>query len=297
MSARAPRRFSFSRKKPAATPSLVVLPERPSAVPPEPEAVTQPKSPPLPPEIWTDIVHFIPFEQLWLVRGTARLWNWVALIRAWHLIVNSEIGVYTFFDSEYAPLSYLTPSPELLRPSIPAPIQSNIIPAIEDANIPTLNTVVWRVAEPKGTSCEGLRFSYYPVKLEICFNGDIGGKFDVRDSSLTKGPHKDLARMETWTGQKKPAIKKLTKKIFTLKRDSASRTTRKFIEGGGRPDWVFKYYAQYNIGLNDDMQPAMQLKTLTMLEVSLPLSQVVRVWIDGLELKRTALLIETIEEG
>ena len=294
MSARAPRlSFSFSRKKPAATAPPAVLPEPPSAVRPEPQAVTQPNFPTLPPEIWTHIIYFIPFEHLWLMRGTSRLWSWVALIRAWHLIAHSEVGVHTFFDSEYAPLSYLTPSPELLRPSIPPSIQSKLIPSIDDANIPMLNTVVWRVAEPKETSCEGLRFSYYPYKMEICFAGDIGGKYDVRDTELTKGLHKDFARMETWTGLKKPITKKLTKKLFALNRDSTSRTTRKFLEGGGRPDWVLKYYAQYNIGLNDDMQPTMQLKALTMVEVSLPLSQVARVWIKGLEAKRTGLLTET----
>src|SRR5438045_9474238 len=70
-----------------------------------------PNLPIIPPELWLQIINFIPLENLWFIRGTCRLFNILALVRVWEIIRDSEVGVRTFFDSAHEPLSY-TSTPE-----------------------------------------------------------------------------------------------------------------------------------------------------------------------------------------
>src|SRR5208282_1498092 len=80
----------------------------------------------IPPELWLQIIDFLPLETLWFIRRTCQLFNLLALVRAWELIGETEIGVRTFFDSEHEPLSYISLTPELLSPSIPKSLSLNI---------------------------------------------------------------------------------------------------------------------------------------------------------------------------
>jgi hypothetical protein len=282
MSARVRKFFAFSsRKKSNAKEPPPALLQRPDP----PEAISA-NLPVLPPELWIQIAKAVPFENLWLLRSISRLWNWVALIRAWQLIGNSEIALYTFFASEHTPLSYLSPIPEVLRPSIPASLQFNQEPSIDDPAIPLLKTVTWQITEEKVTPCGGLRFSYFPHTLQIRFADDIHVNYNVEDIDCIKGSYTQLSRTEVWSGRNSLSTKKLAKKLFGRSRNIDERSTRNFLEGGAHPDWIVKYHAQYIIGLNDENDLAIQLDTVTLREVLLPLSQLARVWIDGLEMKR-----------
>src|SRR5579871_3788393 len=101
MSARSHKLFLFSHRK-KTNPK-----ERPPPDPEPQEAIPHYDLPILPLELWIQIVNFVPLERLWLVRGTARLWNWIALVRAWHVAILTNISVSTYLKSEHTPLSYL----------------------------------------------------------------------------------------------------------------------------------------------------------------------------------------------
>jgi F-box domain len=246
------------------------------------------RPPPLPPEVWIHIIDFLPFEILWALRRTSKLWNSLALVRVWHLVRDSEVAIWTYFDSEHKPLSYLTPIPQLLRPLIPEELQSNhalrIAPGL---SLP--DRVTWRVCEDLTTDCDsGLRFSYHPRNLEICFPDAVSAAYNIQTATRTNGRYSNLARTEQWEGTKFPKTSKFSK-FFWRKRSESSASIRK----GPQPEWVVQYRAQYTIDADDEGKLAVQLCELTLQEVSLPVLQIVRVWTDGLWLRLKGLSVDS----
>lgn len=146
--------------------------------------------------------------------------------------------------------------------------------------------VTWRVKEPKTARCGGLRFSYFPYEVQIHFDEDLYAEYNMQAANCVKGTYTQFARTEAWSGHKRLTARKLTKNLLRLGRNADARSQRTFLEGGSDPGWIVKYQAQYNIGVDDDINPAVQLYELTLHEVSLPISHLIRIWINCLEMPR-----------
>jgi len=241
----------------------------------------------IPPEIWLQILDFVPLEILWFLRPTCQLFNKLAIVRAWQTIRGTEVGVRTFFDSEHEPLSYLSAASELLYPALPESISLDIKGTIIDDPVFINTTVVtWRVSTEQPSDCAELRMSYRPSIVEIRF-GSYAAGYPIERSQPMHGPYKDFSRKETWVAisNAKSNIKsRSTKfgKIFSLK--SRNRKDPHWpIYKGPTPQWTVKYTAKYGYGRDDNGQIVSQLVALTLLEVSIPVTQVVCTLIDALK--------------
>ena len=237
----------------------------------------------IPPEIWLQILDFVPLEILWFLRPTCRLFNKLAIARAWQTIRGTEVGVRTFFDSEHEPLSYLSSTAELLHPSLPQSISLDIRGKIFDDPV-FINTTVatWRVSTEHPSDCEELRMSYRPLIVEIHFGAYTAG-YSIDRPQPTYGRLEDFTRKEIWaSGLSTKSRSTKFAKLFSSK--SSRRTQFPWpIYKGLTPRWSIKYMAKYGYGRNDDGQVVSQLVNLTLLEVSLPVVQVVCTLIDALK--------------
>jgi hypothetical protein len=247
--------------------------------------------PVIPPELWLQIVNFIPLEDLWFIRGTCRLFNTLALVRVWEMIRDSEVGVQTFFDSEHEPLSY-TGIPEIYSPVVPKSLM--IDPrlrrtAIDDPAITAVKKATWRVTEEQGRDCEDLRFSYRPVSLEIRFASSIKAGYKLEQPIRKCGLFNELIRVETWSNLNNSIVK--PGKFMKRFSKRADRTQSPWpVYKGPQPEWNVIYMAEYELGRNDEGMWQHQLKELTHREVSLPIPQIVGAFIDAL--KYNHLIVE-----
>src|SRR5271170_1003302 len=170
-----PWSFLMSRRRNA-------VPARKASYNPNPSAefLHSPSQPPqlpqlsnlgvIPPEIWLQILDFVPLETLWFLRLTCQLFNKLAIVRAWQVIRDTKVGVRTFFDSEHDPLSYVSATFELLYPLLPQSISSDLKGTIIDDPVFVNTTVVtWRVSTEQPADCEEMRMSYRPLIVEIRF--------------------------------------------------------------------------------------------------------------------------------
>jgi len=259
------------------------LPGNPSEVSQQSDRPGPSDLPVIPPEIWLQILNFVPLEILWFIRPTCRLFNKLAIVRAWQTIRSTEVGVRTFFDSEHEPLSYVSPTSEILYPSLPQRISLDIRgTVIDDPGFINTTVATWHVSTELASHCEELRMSYRPLIVEIHF-GSYGAGYQIERPQAMHGPLKDFARQENWTtaSNTKSRSPKFAK-LFSFK--SSSRTQVRWpIYKGSTPRWNIKYKAKYGYGRNDDGRVVSQLVNLTLLEVSLPVTQVVCTLIDALK--------------
>lgn len=241
----------------------------------------------IPPEIWLQILDFVPFETLWFLRLTCQLFNKLAIVRAWQVIRDTKVGVRTFFDSEHDPLSYVSATSELLYPVLPQNISSDIKGTIIDDPVFVNTTMVtWRVSTEQPTDCEDMRMSYRPLIVEIRFGTSTAG-YRIERPQPMHGPFKDLSRKENWTAvsdrKSDPKFRSAKLgKIFSSKSRSRSHLHWPIYKGLP-PRWIVQYLAKYGHGRNDNGQLVSQLVALTLIEVSLPVTQVVCTLIDALK--------------
>src|SRR5277367_51721 len=224
----------------------------------------------IPPEIWLQILDFVPLEVLWFLRPTCHLFNKLAIVRAWHTVRSTEVGVQTFFDSEHEPLSYLSSTSELLYPALPQNISLDIGgTVIDDPVFMNTTLVTWRVSTEKPSFCEDLRMSYRPLIVEIGFGAHRTG-YQIEHPRPTHGLLKDFARKESWAIVSNA---KLWSTKFAKLFSSKNRNRTQFrwpVYKGPTQRWTIKYIARHGYGRNDNGQAVSQLVNLTLLEVSLP---------------------------
>lgn len=239
--------------------------------------------PVIPPELWLQIIDFLPFESLWLVRRTCRLFQFLALVRAWELIRDTEVGVRTYFDSQHDPLSYISAAPQLLSPSIPKSLSMDLHrTAIDDPVIRDSRKATWRVVEERQCDCQGLRFSYRPYTVEILFPSNIRAGYNVERPKQVCGPMKDLIRIESWSIGSNPTSNSSKFAKFFSKSDRYGSSPWPRYKGP-TPEWNMDYVAEYGLGRNDDGELVHQLEQLMLREVTLPVTQVVCTFIDALK--------------
>ena len=273
------RRNTVPFRKESIPSPVLEPPDRPTQAP-QPPDVPPSNLQVLPPEIWLQILEFVPFERLWFLRGTCWLFNKLALVRAWQTIRDSEIGVKTSYNSEHEPLSYVSESSELLSPALPQSILSDLRGTVIDDPVFTNTTMArWHVKAEHPADCEQLRMSYNPFMVEIRF-GSFEARYYIYRPRPTYGRLQDFARMETWStvSNTKPRSGKVTK-LFSSKSGTKDRNP---IYKGLTPLWGVQYMAKYGHGRNDEGRVVSQLVKVTLLEVSLPVTQVVCTFIDAL---------------
>lgn len=238
--------------------------------------------PVIPPELWLRIIDFVSLENLWFLRRTCRLFHSLALIRVWHLIHDTEVGVLTSFESEHQPLSYISTTPQLLYPSLPATLSMNLHgTTLDDPVINNMKKVIWRVVEKQESDCEDLRMSYQPHTLEIKFASDVRAGYRIERPLFVHGPLKDLVRRETWSTR--PDTKSRSSKLSKF--FSSNATNREASQWpqhpGPTPEWIVEYAAEYGFGRNDDGNLVRQLKRISLQAVYLPVWQVIGTLIDA----------------
>jgi hypothetical protein len=237
----------------------------------------------LPPEIWLQIIQFVPLLDLWFLRPTCHLFNKLAIVRVWHLLRDTEVGVRTYFKSEHDPLSHESGSSELLYPALPQNLSTDISGTIIDDPF-FLNTTnaTWRVSTERSSDCEQLRMSYRPFLVEIRF-GSHGAGYHIEKPQPVRGKIKDFSRNEAWsvTPDSKSRSPKFAK-LFSSKSSRRSQVPWPVYKGA-TPQWIVKYVANYGYGRNDEGKLVLELVKVTLLEVSLPVSQVVSTFIDALK--------------
>jgi hypothetical protein len=238
----------------------------------------------IPPELWLQIIDFLPLESLWFIRGTCQLFNLLALVRAWEMIRETEVGVRTFFDSEHEPLSYITLSPELLSPSIPKSLSLNVQrQSIEYPGVKNIKRATWRVVNENHCDCDDMRMSYRPFTVEIRFASNIRAGYQLKRPELERGAQKDMIRVERWSvGHNSKSKQSKFSKLFLSKNNDRTQSPWSLYQGV-TPEWSMEYMARYGVGRSDDGKLVNQLVTVTLREVSLPISQIVCTLIDALK--------------
>jgi hypothetical protein len=277
-------RTGSSRGQPDFTESHSLSPDS-SQTPP---ALDYPSAdlPVLPPELWLRIIDFLPLENLWFIRRTCRLFHSLALIRVWHLIRDTEVGVLTSFESEHEPLSYISTTPQLLCPSLPATLSMNLHGTkLDDPVINNMKKVIWSVVETEESDCEDLRMSYQPHTVEIKFTADVRAVYRIERPLFVYGPLKDLVRKEAWSIR--PDTKSRSSKLSKFFSSNATnRETSQWSQcSGPTPEWIVEYAAEYGFGRNDDGNLVRQLKQISLQRVSLPVWQVIGTLIDACKAK------------
>lgn len=233
------------------------------------------KLPVIPPEIWSHILGLLPIASLWRLRRTCRLFNVIAIVDAWQLFCDSEIAVRTFFKSVHNPLSHIGDVAEMLKPVIPPSLSSYPrLPSVNDSFQNDTEVVTWRIAEETKTDFHSMRYSYKPFSVEIRFGGQILVQYEVGRLRQTRERFNNDFCTERFLVESKIPI---LSKFFPSKRNKTKQIYR-----FPMPDWGFTYIAQYGAGTNDDGELVRQLVGVTLQEVSLPISQIVRTFIEGI---------------
>jgi hypothetical protein len=238
----------------------------------------------IPPELWLQIIEFLPLESLWFIRGTCQLFNLLALVRAWETIRETEVGVRTFFDSEHEPLSHVSLTPELLSPSLPKSLSLNVQRQnIEYPEIKNVRKATWRVVNENHCNYEDMRMSYRPFTVEIRFPSNIRAGYQLKRPELERGAPKDTIRAERWSvGHNSKSNQSKLLKLFSSKNNVRMQSPWPLYQGA-TPEWSVGYVAEYGVGRNDEGKLVHQLVTVTLREVSLPISQIVCTLIDALK--------------
>jgi hypothetical protein len=223
----------------------------------------------VPPEIWLQIIDFIPFETLWVARRTSRLWNSQAILRAWEMIMGTELGVQTYIENEHKPLSFLQAFPEPLRLVIPEDLK--IKRQVTDPMSTLPSYVKWFVKERFILDGHDLRFSYYPAILTVKF-GETQVVYNPNKPICVKGKLDDLSRKELWRSSRTSSGAKLVRK---WSRNGSSSATKNL---GAMPDWSFLYIGIYTLA-PDEGRLVWQLDKITLQEVTLPVYHIISVWL------------------
>jgi len=255
--------------------------------------------PHLAPEIWLQIVDLLPLEAIWPLRRTNRLFNAVAIYKAWQVFCTTEVGVRTYFDSEHEPLSHLSPSPEILTPIIP-PVLSDLErdlrkegKAIDDPFFRKTKRVTWTVKQELRSDCDDLRFTYRPFSIEITFSPTsvrrLRAGYKLEKPAHTKVPLQDFIKKEIWSvtegkrGRKNSSASKSKFKLFRRGSGQKGFGAQWPVYKGAPLQWGLSYVGEYGLGINDNGNLAHQLDKLILKEVSLPVGQVVCALIDALK--------------
>lgn len=227
--------------------------------------------PDLPPEIWLLILECMPFDTLWLLRSTARPWNTIALSRAWELVSNSNLCVVTHnqIPTRGQPvrhhLTHLVPT-DLNR------VQMNRRLSVPDTiRLSTRTTIIWHAIDQSPLPTD-LQNNFQPQLLSISF-GDLCGTYPMIKARRHYSRFCDFARSEIWFIKSRPS--KMSK--FLSKSNIDTRRIPRTLE------WNITYISDFSLpppGL--DLYRAYQIQQVMLVEVSLPLIQIVCAYIDAL---------------
>jgi len=224
--------------------------------------------PVIPPEIWLHILKFVSFGTLWYARGTARLWNSQAILRAWTTILDTEIGVQTYIENEHKPLSFLQANPEILKLVIPEELK--LTREISDAQTILPSYVKWFVKERFILDGTDLRFSYHPSIITVKLAEDLEMVYRPHKPTCVRGALEDLLRKEQWHVSAPSGEKKLLK-----------RWTKNTVPIGRVPEWTLLYIGIYTLVPTEAGRLIWVVDKVTLQEVTLPIWQVIGIWEDA----------------
>jgi hypothetical protein len=259
-----------------------------AAVTPEDSEIAIPL-PPLPAEIWMQILEHLSFDALWFMRGTSHLWNSVALKRAREVVSLSHVNVQTdmsvVLQSQLILLSASERSePSLIRKRLMVvsyherldpyvPDESSDIPDRSPDNIVGPSIASWRIKAKPFKMGEGTTYVYQPYALEIQFDLlSVAVKFSLRESRLSSGVFTELERRESWRLALRP-------RSGGFRRRSEKEKVPP-IEGA----LSVSYSAEYKFDESDDTCPI--LDKLTLCDVTVPIWRIIGIWNDVNERQR-----------
>jgi len=155
-----------------------------------------------------------------------------------------------------------------------APLHRPLSP-FEAYNLSNRATITWRPTQ-EAPLPPGLRSSYSPFCLYAIFGGRPDLRCGYRLDKLRRhyGPFRDAQRHETWYKKSRP--RKIQKLLSTGDQDSPFHVAPR------RLDWKLKYISEFAFLTDRAGMNALQMKKLVLVEVSLPLYQIVCAWIDAL---------------
>jgi hypothetical protein len=251
--------------------SIVQEPTAPIQEPPRTPEIPTPTLPILPPEILLQIIELLPFKSLWFIRGTCQHWNSLAFAQAWQIISKTFLVLdTTLLISGHGPSMRL----EHLFPINPDQTQQSSHPWLDlNKSYPTNTTIAtWRVKMENPFIGGDLTYSYKPSLLHVLPRppGAISA-YEMESMSVSQGRLGNFRRMETWSTTKRRSS------IATLfsRKGSVQQSLVKDGPTDPRLDWSIQYLGEYKMDPLDQYPPMYRLRKLTLLQVSLPISQLV----------------------
>jgi hypothetical protein len=228
----------------------------------------------LPPEVWALILEDIPFERLWLLRGTARMWDSIALSRLWDLIpcirmyVTTDRGQDDHNDTiELGPADVDAMQWNSNRNNL----DRRLFPQM---TITWKASCCWRVQSP--------HYSYRPIEIFVRFAATGRKSYSMTKARCHNGPFHDSRRSETWyrnarPDKEKPSANKISR-LFSKSNHSHTDTPRN--QKPRKLTWKIKYVSEFAAGPGPEGDNVYRLDLLWLREVTLPVFQLACVYID-----------------
>jgi F-box-like len=232
----------------------------------------------LPPEILLQIVEQLPLASLWSIRGTCRQWNTLALNEAWKAISKPTLVLDTnLHDPIDRTWSILTNSLSLVGPE--QQHSPSVSPQSPKKGPLTTTRATWRVKQGNTFSPRGreVPYTYEPGFLQVLPGPHLPGpqgnitEFSMEKLSVSYGRLKEFKRIESWTSNAKRRSNFTA--LFSKKGGQKSKEQKG--PADHRLDWSITYLVEYHMDSIGQYPPVYRLRKLTLLEVSVPISQIV----------------------
>jgi hypothetical protein len=228
----------------------------------------------LPSEVWALILEDIPFERLWLLRGTTRMWNTIALSRLWDLIPRIRLYVTTNRGQDDHN-STIEPGPAELD-GIPWNSNRNNLDSrlFPQMTITWKVLCCWRVRSP--------RYSYRPDEIFVRFAATGRKSYYMTKARCHNGPFRDSRRSETWFRNPHPDKEKSSSNTISrlLSKPSHSHKDASRNHKPRKLAWKIKYVSEFSSAPGPEGDNVYRLDMLWLREVTLPVFQLACVYID-----------------
>ena len=228
----------------------------------------------LPPEVWALILEDIPFERLWLLRGTARMWNSIALSRLWDLI--PYIRMYVTTDrgqDDHNDTIELDPADVdgIQRNSNRNNLDRRLFPQM---TITWKASCCWRVRSP--------HYNYRPIEIFVRFAATGRKSYSMTKARCHNGPFHDSRRSETWYRNARPDKEKSSANKISrlLSKSNHSHTDAPRHHKPRKLTWKIKYVSEFAAAPGPEGDNVYRLDLLWLREVTLPVFQLACVYID-----------------
>jgi hypothetical protein len=245
----------------------------------------------LPPELWLQILDYLTFDTLWLSRRVNHLWNSAALSRASSIFFSSKVTVdIVMIDDQATPMppqiQKMDMFPALFGRSFSVNGEHNFVSLPLGTAEPISDkreTITWRARDNTPFHLLNRIYGYRPRLLSVTFQSEgksWGVEYNLRDHREKSMQLKEKGRREeVWLSQKS----KVDSRFPWLRSPNADMSGTLGII---HPQWNLRFEAKYGPQRRSYGELVHELHQIALLEVTLPIAQIVSIWADGMNEKR-----------